>query len=256
MYKRELKKYLEKYTVPPYDQERFTDLLIEAKKTEIHFEKIRMSLEMFFIDQLRFIQKRTWGLKMLIICLAFAGIYFEQISATHTVCRLLAVSTPALCLVNINELCKICCPGMTEIQMTCKNSLSRIFFSRIIVFGFADLLGILLLAMWGGAVCLEEIWQAFLYSIVPYQVMYTGCLVILNRCRGESTLLYCTVWGCFLGGILFCLEVTGWEIFTDRTWYVWFWIGIIAVLVIIWQIKELIKKIGGNQNEISFGTSI
>ena len=79
MYKRELKKYLEKYTVPPYDQERFTDLLIEAKKTEIHFEKIRMSSEMFFIDQLRFIQKLTWGLKMLIICLAFAGIYFEQI---------------------------------------------------------------------------------------------------------------------------------------------------------------------------------
>ena len=167
MYKKKIKKYLERYTIPPYDQERFIGLIIEAKKKGIHFEKLRMSSKMFFIDQLRFIQKRTWVLKLLIICLALAGMYFERLQAEHTAWRILAVSTPVLCLVNVNELSKICCPGMTELQMTCKNSLSRIFFSRIIVFGFADLLGILLLTVWGGAVCFGEIWQAFLYSIVP-----------------------------------------------------------------------------------------
>ena len=256
MYKKKIKKYLERYTIPPYDQERFIGLIIEAKKKGIHFEKLRMSSKMFFIDQLRFIQKRTWVLKLLIICLALAGMYFERLQAEHTAWRILAVSTPVLCLVNVNELSKICCPGMTELQMTCKNTLSKIFLTRIIVFGFADLLGILLLTVWGGAVCFGEIWQAFLYSIVPYQVMCTGCMVILNKCREESNLLYCAVWGCLLGGILFCFEVTGWGIFTVRTWHIWFWIGIIAVAGFLWQIRDLIKKIGGNQNEINFGTSV
>lgn len=44
--------------------------------------------------------------------------------------------------------------------------------------------------------------------------------------------------------------------FTVRTWHIWFWIGTIAVAGFIWQIRDLIKKIGGNQNEINFGTSV
>ena len=47
MYKKKLKKYLEKYTIPPYDQERFTGLIIEAKKKGIHFDKLRMSSKCF-----------------------------------------------------------------------------------------------------------------------------------------------------------------------------------------------------------------
>ena len=48
MYKKKIKKYLERYTIPPYDQERFIGLIIEAKKKGIHFEKegVKFSVSM------------------------------------------------------------------------------------------------------------------------------------------------------------------------------------------------------------------
>ena len=63
----------------------------------------------------------------------------EQIDISGWTWTLIAVSGPALCLINANEICNIFQPGMVEIQMTAKNSFGKVLMVRLITFGSFDL---------------------------------------------------------------------------------------------------------------------
>ena len=61
---RKLKKRLIAFTVPPYDEKQRKETLLLAKQIKEHRPEEKMSGIRFFFDQLRFIRKRTWLLKI------------------------------------------------------------------------------------------------------------------------------------------------------------------------------------------------
>ena len=58
---RKLKKYLEEYTVPPYDEMKQKRTFLLAEQQKARSRGGRMSGWKFFFDQIRFIRKRTVG---------------------------------------------------------------------------------------------------------------------------------------------------------------------------------------------------
>ena len=62
---RRLKRELNAYTIPPYDEDRVEELLQMAERTEVHGIKLkeRMTWWEFIFDQLRFIRMSVWIVK-------------------------------------------------------------------------------------------------------------------------------------------------------------------------------------------------
>ena len=256
MRRKELRDCLEQYTVPEYDPERLQFLIREAEEIPPHPERERMTAGKFFLNQLRFIRGRTWILKIIITAILIIGVFMEDRRSGQMVWPLFSMISPLLCLVHARELCNICQPGMMELQLTARNSPAKVFLIRMIVFGVCDVAELFLISIWGGRLFSDVTGKMVLYSIVPYLFMCTGCLVILDRCREENVLLGCVVWGCLLSAVIFCTTVSGWDIYGTDTGTAWLLAGIITFFVLLWQAGKLMRKMGGNQNEINVGTFI
>lgn len=169
---------------------------------------------------------------------------------------MVSISGPILCLINANEICNIFQPGMLEIQMTAKNSFSKVLMVRLATFGLFDLAFFILMAL-GMSIFKETmLWQVIIYGIVPYVIMCFGCMLILNRCREENIPLYSGTWGACLCCIIIIAKISDVEIYQTSYFGVWFGIGLIALCGTGIEIHKLLKRAGGNLNEISYGTFI
>lgn len=256
MIDKQLKKELEKIDVPAYNIQKFEETILKARAVKLHPEKQRMCNKEFFINQLRFIKKKTWILKLIISILILYLISTEQIDISSWTWTLIAGSGPALCLINANEICNIFQPGMLEIQMTAKNSFGKVLMVRLVTFGLFDLILFVCMAL-GMSIFKETvIWQVILYGIVPYIIMCFGCMLILNRCREENIPLYSLTWGTCLNCIIIILKISDIAIYQTSYFNTWLGIGVIALGGTIIELYRLFRRAGGNLDEISYGTSI
>lgn len=256
MIDRQLKKELEKIDVPAYSVQKLEETILKAKNIELHPERDRMTNTEFFLNQLNFIKKRTWLLKGCFSILILYLISAENMNFNSWIWTLIAISGPILCLMNTNEICNIFQPGMLEIQMTAKNSFSKVLMIRLVVFGILDLFFFVCAAVVMSIFKETVIWQVIIYGTVPYEIMCFGCLFILNRCQEENMLLYSSTWGICLSCIIITLKISGIEIFTACYFGVWVAIGCLTISGLGLELRKLLNKAGGNLNEINYGTLI
>lgn len=256
MINKRLKKELNKIEVPMYDISKYEETIIKAKKVKLHPERLRMSNIEFFYDQLRFIKKQTWVLKTFSSVLILFLIFTEQMEADNWIWTLVAIAGPALCLINANEICNIFQPGMLEIQMTAKNSFSKVLIVRFLTFGLIDLVLFVVMAVGISIYKETAIWQVILYGTVPYVIMCFGCMLILNRCKEENISLYIEAWGVCLCCAILIVKITDMKIYQTAYVSIWLCIGIIALVGSIIEVRKLFIRTGGNLNAISYGTSL
>lgn len=253
---KDLKRRLSALTVPQYSQKGLRDTIARAKEFPLHPEKQRMTTAQFFRDQVRFIRKEFWCLKVILSTLIFWMTISEGMGEDTWFWTFVSISGPALCLVNANMLCDACQPGMLELHMTARHSLQKVLVFRVLVSGAMDLLiyacGAAALVLWRGV----YLWQVFLYAAVPYSLTCLGCLALLNRRDKEDTLLYCMAWGILIIFVTTLLKSAGYRIFEAENTAVWIALGAAAALGDVKEMRKLIQKTGGNVDEINLGTII
>ena len=229
-----LKKKLQQLHIPQYDEYKLEKVIVEAKKIDLFSGNQRMTNTEFFLNQLGFISKKVWSLKAFFSISILYLILAKDVYSNNWVFQ----------------------PGMFEIQMATKHSFSKVLMIRLIVFGIFDLLFLICSTIILSLVKETVIWQIILYGIVPYEIMCFGCMYILNKCHEENILLYSTTLGICLSSIIIILKISGVELFATCYFAIWLVFGLIAVSGIGVEIKQLLKKTGGNLNEISNGTFI
>ena len=211
-----LKKKLQQLHIPQYDEYKLEKVIVEAKKIDLFSGNQRMTNTEFFLNQLGFISKKVWSLKAFFSISILYLILAKDVYSNNWVWTLIATTGPILCLFNAKEICNVFQSGMFEIQMATKHSFSKVLMIRLIVFGIFDLLFLI-------------------------------CSTII---------LYSTTWGICLSSIIIILKISGVELFATCYFAIWLVFGLIAVSGIGVEIKQLLKKTGGNLNEISNGTFI
>lgn len=256
MMDRKLKRSLEKIEIPAYDVRKLEEMIINAKKIELHPEKLRMTNMEFIIDQMRFISKKTWISKIIFSAFMMCVLVNENGDAGNWFWTFIAISGPILCLMNANEICSAFQAGLVEIQMTAKNSFRKVLIIRMVVFGLFDLIFFTCTAVIMSIFKETAIWQVILYSTVPYEIMCFGCMFILNRCREENLLLYSGTYGICLSCMIVVLKISGITIFEIYYFGVWAAIGTAAIIGIGLELRKILKKAGGNLNEINYGTAV
>lgn len=256
MIDKKLKGELKKVTVPDFDKKKIQDTIEKAKIVKMYPERQRMSNMEFYFNQLSFINKKTWLLKICFTFLILCLIMFDNIGFHNWIFTLLAVSGPILCLINANEICNIFQPGMIEIQMTARHSFIKVLIIRLMAFGVLDFVFFIFAANMISFFKETIIWQAIIYGTVPYEIMCFGCMTILNRCREENILLYSSTWGASIICIVFTLKISGIEIFKMHCFHVWMILGLVTFVGVVLELKKFLKKAEGNLNEINYGSFI
>ena len=253
---RELKGKLQQLHIPKYDQHKLEEVISEVKNIDFFPENQRMTNTEFFFNQVGFISKKVWGLKIIFSLFILYLFIAEDININNWMWTLLAIAGPILCLFNAKEICNVFQAGMLEIQIAAKHSFSKVLMIRLIAFGIFDLFFLICSATLLSIVKETVIWQIILYGTVPYVIMCFGCMYILNKCHEENILLYSTTWGICLSSSIVILKISGVELFATCYFAIWLVFGVIAVSSVGVEIKQLLKKTGGNLNEISNGTFI
>jgi len=255
MRKRFLKKELRRLDIPAFDVEAVQNTIRLAKAIDLHPERIRMTNYENFWSQARFIQKRTWLLKVLLTGLLLALAFFYRIDLDHTIWTASAIFGSIICLVSIYELCRVYHPGMREVQLTAKYSLKKVIMVRLILLGIVDFILLLSSAYLVSGFGVIVLWKILLYTIAPFSVMCGGCIDLVNRVREENVMSYCTTWGIMMITCILLLRITGIELLQNRGDLI---LGIILAIGLwktITEIKKLMSITGGNLDAIEFGTS-
>lgn len=175
---RELKEKLQQLHIPKYDEHKLEKVISEAKNIDFFSENQRMTNTEFFFNQVGFISKKVWGLKIIFSLFILYLFIVEDININNWMWTLLAIAGPILCLFNAKEICNVFQAGMFEIQIAAKHSFSKVLMIRLIVFGIFDLFFLICSATLLSIVKETVIWQIILYGTVPYVIMCFGCMYI------------------------------------------------------------------------------
>ena len=260
MMDRKLKQKLKQYTVPAYSEKALEKTIEKAYGTadgfSSHMSAVRMTAGQFFFDQCRFVRPHTWLLKVGMALLMSVYLPKSLIWSETWFWTFVSLAGPLLCLINANDLWGFFQPGIMEIQMTAKYSLRHVFLSRLTLFGMIDVL-VIGTASAGMAVSgTGAAWQVLLYSTVPYLMMCMGCMLIFPKIREENAVFYCGAWAVLLAGGILVIQSMGWQIYDADTASVWLLAGAAALVGAVWRTVELIKRMGGNVDEINIGTIV
>ena len=252
---KKLNRKLHTVQIPAYEESALLSTIQEVKKIQLPSACHRMSSWQFFVDQLRFIRKRTWGAKIVFSLLALTVIGLNGVSLNNWIWPMTAIFGPLLCLLNANEIYQTFQPGLLELQMTTRYGCNRILWVRLVSFGVCDLLFliamVLLLIHSHGVV----FWYVLLYGSVPYNIMCFGSLIILNHCREENALLYCAGFGVSLIGIIAMAKISGLNLYTESRAAIWFVLELTALFGTITELIKTTRKVKGNVYEINTGSS-
>lgn len=199
-----LKKKLSKLSIPPYDEKRYRETIINAKRLRLHSD-IRMSYVEFFLDQIRFIRKQTWFLKMGWLAFMMYLVISHLVELNGEMISLLAIGSPILFLINVRDIYSICMPDLVELHLSARNSMEKVLLARLLLFGIIDLFCLAGTAFFASSLNETGIWQIIIYSCVPYNLTCLGCMYIINR-KAEDILLYCVSYSVFLSIIFTILR--------------------------------------------------
>lgn len=256
---RKLKQKLDQYTVPGHSEKALEETIYRARELTAWISRTgdeRMTMGQFFFDQCRFVRPHTWLLKAGLALLMAVCLPGSITGSEIWFWTVVSLAGPLLCLINANDLGGFFQPGIIEIQMTAKYSLRHAFLARLTLFGVIDAIVIGAVSAVMTACGTAAAWQVLLYSTVPYLLMCTGCMVIFQKVREESTLFCCAAWAVLLAGGLLASQSMGWQIYDAETASAWLLAGAAAMAVAVWQTAKLIKYMGGNVDEINIGTIV
>ena len=95
---RELKGKLQQLHIPKYDEHKLEKVISEAKNIDFFPGNQRMTNTEFFFNQVGFISKKVWGLKIIFSLFILYLFIAEDININNWMWTLLAIAGPILCL--------------------------------------------------------------------------------------------------------------------------------------------------------------
>jgi len=226
---------------PPTDQERFLK--------QLHYPKI--TYHEFLLNQIHYIRKRVWTASVFIVL--FGWIVAFQLPALQywnpdgmKIWNISAV-LPFLAMITVTEIYRSASCHMAELEGSCRFSLPQIVMARVSILGVTNFFVLIALFIFMDQVSAYSLLQIVSYSMVPYLVVCSVCLWLLNRMRDSDGLYACAATtGLVSVTSIFCESMA--EVFYSDTYlYGWLMIFICCFILIVFQMHKLIKQMEEKQ---------
>ncbi|BBF45348.1 hypothetical protein lbkm_4115 [Lachnospiraceae bacterium KM106-2] len=218
-----------------FDPSALEETLAKARKETMNTNYEPMGEMQFYFSQFHFIRKRMWLFQGAV----FGMIYFlityqlEKKYEMVPVVAFLSALAPLLLLINVSDSMRYWKRSLLEIEMTTKNRLSKVMMTRASIFGIVDLCLLFLMIGIVRPMLEQSVLHMALYSLVPFNVMCIGCLLILGKGLEEQTAVYCLTYGILLLVLFFSAGANRHLDIYSETYISWWIVAFIFSLVVL-----------------------
>ncbi len=217
---------------------------LPTKKNEFldNFNFPKARYRNFVISQIGYIRKRNWLISLSLVMGAFLYFRYEHIENLTSVLWAISSILPFIALVAVLEISRSTSYHMSELEMSCKHSLSDIVLVRLGVLGsfnftiFISL--IFLLSKWSD----YGIWRIGIYISVPFLLTCTLSLIILNHVKIRETSYICGGISCLVSVTNSVFVYQAETVLTEKYLILWGIVVFILLIVLIRQTMKLLKN--------------
>lgn len=252
MNNKEIKKSLQEYKVPKYDVSAFEKTIKTIHELTLTNTDKRMNSIDFFISQIGFIRKRTWIIQFLVLCTVCIFLFSMSADSNsfYNTLSLISIASPLFVLTNIEELSKVYNSSILEIEFSTKNTLHKIIATRMLVFGVSDLLFMFIILISAKQIIDVDILYIIIYILVPFNLMCTGCMEIINRNKGKHTNYYCMIYGVSLVLLIVTLSSFRNSIYQFEVINQWLIVFLVTSVTLIYEIRKTWRHLCSFENII------
>lgn len=195
----------------------------------------------FVISQIGYIRKRNWLISLSLVIGAFLYIRYEYIENLTSLWVISSI-LPFIALIAVLEISRSTSYHMSELEMSCKHSLSDIVMVRLGVLGsfnFAIFISLIfLLSKWSD----YGIWRIGIYISVPFLLTCTLSLAILNHVKIRETSYICGGISCLVSVTNSVFVYQAETVLTEKYLILWGIVVFILLIVLIRQTMKLLKN--------------
>lgn len=203
---REIRNYLDKYSVPPYDVQRMQQTVHLARQA--YHDRLlskRIGFWEFIRMQVHFIGCWVYLIQaaLMVGFLILLTVYHVGQTDLQQILLLFSAASPLMAFVGFPELLKSYAHEMQEIEACSRFSMQKLMGARMLILGLTDLFCLTVILAISAVQNGTLILQFLFYLFVPFNLTCCGCLTVLSYVKSRQGGYYC-------GGIcLLCMAVFG-----------------------------------------------
>lgn len=222
---------------PPVQKEEFLKTL--------NFPKI--TYRRFLISQLCYIRKRVWTVSIMILLIGWAAAYLSvpyiQWNSDANKIWIISSILPFLAMFSVTEIYRSTAYRMVELEVSCRYCLSQVVMARITLLGGGNFIILILLWTILHQVTSFSLVQIIVYLMVPYLIVCSVCLLILNHVRGQEGIYGCAaaVCLCCTGNLIFSNIAQ--FMYTSVYFHGWLMLFPFSCIFIALEIRKFIKEV-------------
>lgn len=205
----------------------------------------------FLFSQIFYIRKRVWFVSFLTILVEIVLLHINRNNKwSENFWGIWSISSmiPFFALFVVLEIYRSSAYHMAELEGTLRFSLAEIIVARLIILGTISIFVLFLLFIFVKQVFIVKAFILLLYVMVPYLLVCGLSLGILNHKNSTESTYGCVAIACFI-------SLIGAMPFLYKATYLpnWFIAFIICILLMVSQIKNLLKQTEEQSWNLIFG---
>lgn len=220
------------------------DIPSPARKSEflksINFPKAKYSD--FILSQIGYIRKRVWLTSIVLVIGVLFSLRFVQVDDIFGLLWIISSVMPFIVLVAVMEISRSASYHMTELEMSCKHSLSDIVLVRLGILGGVNIVVFVTLLLLLNGRTDYSFWRLGIYMLVPFMLTCTLSLFVLNYVKARETSYICGGISCFVSVLNSVIAFSIQDVFTNRYFYFWDIVFFALLVLMILQVVKFIKK--------------
>lgn len=181
----DFKEMLNYYQVPPGKESDISTTILLGQEKMNHIVRSKTPFSTLLKYQARYISPYLWGTQ--IVAIIATILLFVNLTVSHLeIQKILFSITPILAFFAVPELLKSAVYGMTELEGTCKNSVSKVLAARLFIIGSINLVAITTIIAFVSIKYSMPFTQTVLYGLVPFNIVNGINLLVFHFAKIRS----------------------------------------------------------------------
>ena len=180
-----LNEMLNQYQVPPGKESDISMTILLGQEMMSSMVHSKTPFSILLKNQARYISPYLWGTQIVAIIVTI--LLFANLTVPHfEIQKILFSVTPILAFFAVPELVKSAVYGMTELEGTCKNSVSKVLVARLFILGSINLVVITMIIAFVSIKYSMPFTQTVLYGLVPFNIVNGINLLVFHFAKIRS----------------------------------------------------------------------
>lgn len=241
---KELEKILDDYEIPSADEGRMKDLINRGQASIDKLQLNRTFLGTFIKTQLKYISKSVWLNQLL--GTVFILLYLYPSQELGEIRIIIFKLIPLLSIFTVPELVKSLFYNMSEIEKTCKNSMSKLLTTRLLLVGILNILSIAIIVAFSSHKMGSPFIELIVYSLIPFNLINAINLLVVSysKYRSFNNLIISSL-----------IQIVTMDIFSQFAFFprisklIWYLAFVLSSFYLIYRIFHLLDELKEKEEE-------